>query len=350
VAGLGSNQTVAGLKSYKIRQPLISLWRFKSDRCGIEIFYWLSVASELCWVQIRPLRDWNVYQSRLSKADAKVQIRPLRDWNVVTAKRIITFTSVQIRPLRDWNWDHGWVIIEIRTRSNQTVAGLKLHNYSPLKIKVGGSNQTVAGLKCCYRRSKSNTDQRSNQTVAGLKSNRSIGKWSASPSSNQTVAGLKLLQYTTIRSLCRRFKSDRCGIEMFLDCAHIHAHTPVQIRPLRDWNLVLEHRFLLQEYVQIRPLRDWNAEFIQLICVAYKVQIRPLRDWNTILEFVSTSVIQVQIRPLRDWNEKTKGFEHYKECVQIRPLRDWNITLSREDADRLGFKSDRCGIEICTRI
>jgi len=37
VAGLGSNQTVAGLKSLMVIRNIDIETRFKSDRCGIEI-------------------------------------------------------------------------------------------------------------------------------------------------------------------------------------------------------------------------------------------------------------------------------------------------------------------------
>ena len=63
----------------------------------------------------------------------------------------------------------------------------------------------------------------SNQTVAGLKRLYLFGNYNNGLCSNQTVAGLK--RYIIIHNftICRKFKSDRCGIET-LNFEHIGVH------------------------------------------------------------------------------------------------------------------------------
>ena len=121
--------------------------KFKSDRCGIEIGYLQATPRLALWVQIRPLRDWNLVY------------------------RVPVFGGF--------------------TGSNQTVAGLKFVIDAVRLRLYQSSNQTVAGLKYHSWIDVRSWYDCSNQTVAGLKSQSSISKPAHLLCSNQTVAGLK---------------------------------------------------------------------------------------------------------------------------------------------------------------
>ena len=276
-------------------------------------------------VQIRPLRDWNVIEFAKPPESIEVQIRPLRDWNKLEPARRQRVRRVQIRPLRDWN-EYYYIILHLnRLRSNQTVAGLKrrwrVHEHSH-KDRFKSDRCGIETPERTWRGSFHHS--RSNQTVAGLKHNSKRGKDHDRESSNQTVAGLK-----------------QCSLTI---------QTPpltVQIRPLRDWNVLIAIWFECWRIVQIRPLRDWNKYRCFRKPFNTSVQIRPLRDWNAYGDdnnprklWSSNQTVaglkQEGISPgrsaIKRSNQTVAGLkllsrEWYRSLrirVQIRPLRDWN--------------------------
>ena len=190
-----------------------------------------------------------------------VQIRPLRDWNILRSLASIN------DPL-EFKSDRCGIEMECEDNlnilddacSNQTVAGLKYITTSCFSIYQRGSNQTVAGLKWGCRGAHQTDSTGSNQTVAGLKYRfrmirqdarccvqiRPLRDWNSGCGadfrwhfwgSNQTVAGLKwwlsnwnnrccTVQIRPLRdwnadaipvsNTAIMFKSDRCGIEIWL--------------------------------------------------------------------------------------------------------------------------------------
>ena len=131
----------------KYSNPVPTL--FKSDRGGIETQSGADDNTANRVVQIRPWRDWNINMTEVYEDSYWVQIRPWRDWNISVhqwASMIMKFKS-----------DRGGIETgshaQARTtylhRSNQTVAGLKHLYKNPWGHPIACSNQTVAGLKHC---------------------------------------------------------------------------------------------------------------------------------------------------------------------------------------------------------
>ena len=100
--GLGSNQTVAGLKPCSKDITLVYVKKFKSDRCGIET----------C--------------------------------NISLCVGLQECSNQTVAGLKPFSGERG---IECIDGSNQTVAGLKLYQHKTTIPELRGSNQTVAGLK-----------------------------------------------------------------------------------------------------------------------------------------------------------------------------------------------------------
>ena len=144
----------------------------------------------------------------------KVQIRPLRDWNKRSRYRTGHQSGVQIRPLRDWNQVAEKRSTRSRWQFKSDRCGIEIIHLKFLMVY----NTKFKSDRC------------------GI----------------EILTGHCYVHYNTL------FKSDRCGIEIALISISAEFSDMVQIRPLRDWNLLDSGNYIGDEQVQIRPLRDWN--------------------------------------------------------------------------------------------
>jgi len=320
---------------------------FKSDRCGIETY---------------KSRTHNFYMPYQFKSD-RCGIETNNPWSLY-----VCALSVQIRPLRDWNIFLRLISIKIGLSSNQTVAGLK----RCICIAQPVDNVTFKSDRCGIETWMSSAAivvrLSSNQTVAGLKQSRPVTMYHAMRVQIRPLRDWNSHEEGCYGGVLSRSNQTVAGLKLFLSSLYDFVHAIVQIRPLRDWNVGKSKQDSENYEVQIRPLRDWNILNIDIRRTQWNVQIRPLRDWNISGLNTLRCGSNVQIRPLRDWNILTAFVVEIAECVQIRPLRDWNVRCRCRDNVRrrcsnqtvaglklfqflpsdlhsVVFKSDRCGIE-----
>ena len=119
----------------------------------------------------------------------------------------------------------------------------------------------------------------------------------------------------------------------------------VQIRPLRDWNLICSILKLWYNFVQIRPLRDWND---------YMGTHRhePIKFKSDRCGIETSGQISCQY-PDCCSNQTVAGLKHYistyhgKHCRKFKSDRCGIETIfsKKHENAAMRFKSDRCGIE-----
>ena len=164
---------------------------FKSDRCGIETRICVVsnnierlFKSDRCGIETMILERWE-------RGRGRVQIRPLRDWNIYVDTHRVIPDWVQIRPLRDWN-----VCRECRKQTTSVRFKSDRCGIETSIRMTGRSSFTLFKSDRC-----------------GIETEQQKRLDEEKPGSNQTVAGLKLTWLDISKRRVWQFKSDRCGIE-----------------------------------------------------------------------------------------------------------------------------------------
>ena len=119
-------------------------------------------------------------------------------------------------------------------RSNQTVAGLKYNTDGIRDLEAARSNQTVAGLKSIFlARTKSST-RRFKSDRCGIEIENAPLRAVPACSFKSDRCGIEIPRIDFSVPSTDTFKSDRCGIEICFRRSGKIDRPTVQIRPLRD--------------------------------------------------------------------------------------------------------------------